>query len=135
MMLARQEAPLYSAESRERRTCIISIMVSNPTMPPTRQKRMMPKVFIATPFRRKIFVLKLWRSFSPCQSTFELARGRSKKGCSRLGVSLVFFLTYQESPAEKIAEKAQPEQNKDQAAKTVEIGSLGELMALFDKLS
>ena len=58
-----------------------------------------------------------------------------QKGCSRLGASLVFFLTYQESQAEKIAEKAQPEQNKDQAAKTVETGSLDELMALFDKLN
>jgi Bax protein len=48
---------------------------------------------------------------------------------------LFFTLACQENQAEKNSAKAQPEQSKTQAPETVEIRSLDELMALFDKLN
>jgi Bax protein len=48
---------------------------------------------------------------------------------------LFFTLACQENQSEKNSAKAQPEQSKSQAPETVEIRSLDELMALFDKLN
>ena len=48
---------------------------------------------------------------------------------------LFFTLACQENQAEEISATAQPEQNKDQSPETIEIRSLDELMALFDKLN